>query len=210
MELDSFLASPRWDILKMIINRPSSPMEISGELDTTNSFVSQQLKLLEAAGLVKKQKTKAFEKGKARVLFSIAEESIYLVPLAKNSPDKKLIPLSNERKAIINIWCLESPAIQIPLQKFFWRIQDYLESILSILVYMKPEEPKVYIISEDKSLTHKINETQKKLEDKLVFQVLPSSGPLEKLETQYLFSIYVSPEGEDVSINLKGGFQKDE
>lgn len=210
MELDSFLASPRWDILKIIIQKPSSPMEISEQLQTTTSFVSQQLKLLEAAGLVKKQKTGAFEKGKPRSLFSISEESLYLIPLAKSAPEKTLIPLSKEHKVIINIWCLANPNIQISIQKFFWQIQDYLERIQAISVYTKTAIPKIYITSGDPDLTHQINETQKNLENKTVFQVTTSSAPLEKLDPENLFSIYVAHESASDGFNLKGGLKKDE
>ncbi len=210
MELDSFLSSPRWDMLRIIISRPSSPMEIAQKLQTTTSFVSQQLKLLEAAGLVKKQKTGAFEKGKPRSLFSISEESLYLIPLAKNSPDKKLIPLSEENKVIVNIWCLENTKIQIGLQKLFWQIQNHLENISSISVYTKLSTPKVYITSKDKSTAHKINEIQKNLEKKISLEVIPSSAPLEKLDSEHLFSIYVSQEIANDDINLKGGLDKNE
>lgn len=210
MELDSFLASPRWDMLKIIINKPSAPMEIAQQLKTTTSFVSQQLKLLEAAGLLKKQKTGAFEKGKPRTLFSISEESIYLVPLAKNAPDKKLIPLSKEHKTIVNIWCLENKELQITLQKFFWQIQNNLSKITAISVYTKPSTPKVYIVSKNSSLTHQINEIQKNLENKITFQVTASPVLMEKLDSKYLFSIYVSQEVAQDGFNLKGGLRKDE
>ena len=75
MELDSFLASPRWEILKIISERPSSPIEIGEKTKTTVSFVSQQLKLLEAAQIVSKEKTGAFEKGKPRNLFQYPKTS---------------------------------------------------------------------------------------------------------------------------------------
>lgn len=210
MELDSFLASPRWDILKIIIKKSSSPMEIAKQLQTTTSFVSQQLKLLEATGLVKKQKTGAFEKGKPRSLFSISQESLYLIPLAKNAPDKKLIPLSKEQKIIINIWCLKNKEIQNILQKFFWQIQDYLDKINTISVYTKQIIPKIYIISQDASITHKINEIQKNLENKIASQVIPSKSTLDKLDIRHLFSIYVGHEDAADDFNLKGGLRKDE
>ncbi len=210
MELDSFLASPRWDILKIIMNRPSAPMEISKQLQTTTSFVSQQLKLLEAAGIVKKKKTGAFEKGKPRSLFSISEESLYLIPLAKNAPDKKLLPLSIENKAIVNIWYLENKELQVILQKFFWQIQPHLESIVAISVYTKSSSTKIYVVSEDSNLTHQINEIQKKSEDKAVFQIISSLGPLEKLDADHLSSIYVQQEIASDEFNLKGGLRKDE
>lgn len=207
MELDSFFSSPRWDILKIIINRPSAPIEIAEQIKTTTSFVSQQLKLLEAAGLVKKEKTGAFEKGKPRSLFSISEESLYMVPLAKNAPEKTLITLSIENKVIVNIWCLEDTKLQIPLQKFFWQIQQYLEKINLIAIYTKALTPKVYIISKDDSLTHQINETQKNIEDKLPFQVAASPASLEKLDQGHLFSIYTSQEIAIRADKLKGGLK---
>ncbi len=207
MELDSFLASPRWDILKIIIQKPSAPIEIAEQIQATTSFVSQQLKLLEAAGLVKKQKTGAFEKGKPRSLFSISQESLYIIPLAKNAPDKTLLTLSKENKAIINIWCLENEQLQIPLQKFFWLLQPHLEKIDNISIYTKSLTPKVYITSSDKSLTHKINETQKNIEDPLVFQVISSPASLEKLSSEYLSSIYTSQETATEQTVLKGGLE---
>ena len=79
MELDSFLASPRWEILSLISERPSSPIELAEKTKTTVSFVSQQLKLLEAAQIVKKTKTGAFEKGKPRNLFSISQDFVQSV-----------------------------------------------------------------------------------------------------------------------------------
>ncbi len=95
-------------------------MEIAERLQTTTSFVSQQLKLLEAAGLVKKEKTGAFEKGKPRSLFSISEESLYIIPLARNTPDKTLLKLTAEHKAIVNIWCLENKNLQDSIN-LFWQ-----------------------------------------------------------------------------------------
>ena len=207
MELDSFLSTPRWDILKIIIQEPSAPMEIAKQLGITTSFVSQQLKLLEAAGLVTKQKTGAFEKGKPRSLFSISGESLYIVPLAKNAPDKTLLSLSVENKITINIWTLKNKAIQIPLQKFLWSIQSYLKRIYNISIYTKSLSPKVYITSQDKSLTHQINETQKNIEDKVAFQVISSPASLEKLDSEHLFSIYTSQEIATEQTFLKGGLK---
>lgn len=207
MELDSFLASPRWDILKIIIDKPSAPMDISEQLGTTTSFVSQQLKLLEAAGIVKKQKTGAFEKGKPRSLFSISEESVYLIPLAKNISEKKLLPLSKEHKIILNIWYIEDNKLQIILQKFIWQIQPYLDKIEAISVYTK-STPKIYIISQDSTLTHQINEVQKKIENKIVFQVITSPITLEKLDSEHLFSIYATQDIASKDMDLKGGFEK--
>jgi len=170
--------------------------------------VSQQLKLLEAAGLVKKQKTGAFEKGKPRTLFSISQESLYIVPLAKNAPDKTLLHLSKENKITINIWALKNKKLQVSLQKFFWSIQPNLDAIENISIYTKSLSPKVYITTKDTSLTHQINEIQKNMEDPLVFQVVTSPISLEKLSEEHLYSIYTSQEIAANERNMKGGLEK--
>lgn len=209
MELDSFLSSPRWEILRMIIQKPSSPMEIAKELETTNSFISQQLKLLEAAGIVKRKRTGAVEKGKPRTLFSISQESVYLVPLAKGIYKKKFLPLSRENKVVLKIWTLEDPKLHPILEKFFWKIQEYLDDIDAIVVHLESFSLKVYIISKDSTLLQKINKVQSG-KGKVPFQILASDTSLRKLESEGLFPVY-DPQGifenDDV---LKGGSEKNE
>jgi len=182
-------------------------MEISEELGTTISFISQQLKLLEAAGLVKKKRTGSVERGKPRTIFSLAKESIYLIPLGKGIKEKKLIPLSKEHKIILKIWLIEDARLHNPLEKFFWKIEPYLDSIDSIILYLKKISPKAYIISQDPSLTHKLNEAQKKEDEKIDFSVVSSASPISKLESEYLVSIYNPEENFGDGHELKGGMK---
>jgi hypothetical protein len=116
--------------------------------------------------------------------------------------------MSREQKVIVNIWALEDQKIQNKLQKFFWQIQKFLDNIFQIAVYTK-SETKVYIISEDKKLTHEINETQKKSEDKVAFKVLGSADSLENLDQAHLSSIYVAPSIATEKRILKGGLGKE-
>jgi len=208
MELDSFLASPRWDIIKIISQKPSSPIELSEQLGTTTSFISQQLKLLEAARIVSKKRTGEVEKGKPRSIFSLSKESVYLVPLAKGITEKKLVPLSPENKVVLRIWQLEETKIQIILQKLFWRISDLLEDIKGIFLYTKKLTPKIYLISQNNSLTHKINKIKSKEAGQFDIQVIASSLPLAKLESDYLVSLH-DPENL-LGEHLKGGSEKNE
>ena len=205
MELDSFLASPRWDILRVIIEKPSSPTEIASTVNTTVSFVSQQLKLLEAADIVKRQRTGEVSKGKPRTLFSISEESFYMVPLAKGLGEKKLIPLSTEHKVIIQIWGLDDASIQSTIEKFFWRVHKYFDVIEAIVVYTNSKKLKIYLLSKDADLTHKINEIQKNSDEKPLFQVTTTSS-LSKLEQEDLVPIY-DPKGLLLGEQLKGGLK---
>jgi len=90
MELDMFLVEKRWEILKILADRPSSPIELAEKLGTTVSYVSQQLKLLEAMNLIRKEKTGIAEKGKPRSVYSIQNELVYLTLLTKNNSGKSL------------------------------------------------------------------------------------------------------------------------
>jgi len=210
MELDTFLSSPRWDILRIIAERPSSPMEISEILGTTISFVSQQLKLLEAASIVKRTRTGNVLKGKPRTLFSILKETLYLVPLAKGFPEKKLVPLSRERRIVLRIWNLEDQKIQLMLERFFWKIEPFLDDIEGIYIYTKNVTPKLYFISKNSDLVQKINNTQKALEEKVPFQVTASVSAVSKLESEFLIPMYDPHRFFEGKINLKGGIGEDE
>lgn len=204
MELDTFLTSPRWDILRTIIEKPSSPTEIAQYIETSTSFVSQQLKLLEAANLIKKQRTGAVDKGKPRSLFSITKESVYIVPLAKGFEEKQLIELSAEQKVTLKIWEM-SRRFQPILEKFFWKIHDNLGEIDSILVNIKGKKCKVQVVTKDKSVTHLINEAKINRDEQLVFQVTASSS-LPRSEEDNFVPIYVS-ETKHEKEQLKGGLK---
>jgi predicted transcriptional regulator len=207
MELDSFLSSPRWDILRVIAEKPSSPMEIAAHINTTISFVSQQLKLLEAAGIVKKTRTGNVDKGKPRTLFSISKETMYVVPLAKGFQEKKLLPLTRERSIILKIWSLEDQKSHVPLERFFWSIEGFLKTIDALFVYTKGLTPKVFILAKDDKLTHQINDTQKRLEEKMPYEVVPSVSALSKLEYESLVPIYDPHRFFQGKSKVKGGIQ---
>ena len=105
MNLDSFLAEPKWEILKIICDKPSSPIEIAKITKTTVSYVSQQLKLLEAIGIVKKTKTGAYEKGKPRNVFSISEEFAYVSVLANGYSDKEKLSSAINSSSNASVVC---------------------------------------------------------------------------------------------------------
>ncbi len=163
MDLDSFLALPRWEILQIIAERPSSPIEISELIGTTISYVSQQLKLLEAKGLIKKRKTGAFEKGKPRNVFSITEEFAHITFLSNNFAKKKKLKLNFKRKAIMRLWFLES-------ERDFKDIETFLSFFGNNL--LKNEQ--VYLDVVKKNLTFSIvseDLTRKETFDKVIKQL---------------------------------------
>ena len=210
MDLDSFLASPRWEILQIIAQKPSSPIEIASKINTTVSFVSQQLKLLEAAGLVKKERTGAVEKGKPRTIFSLAREIAYIVPLSKDFREKQKVELSKENKVVLKIWSIKDPRIQKITEKFFWAIHEHLEKINGIYICLKELLPKAYILSKEKGLTQKVNESLKRLGGGMDFQIIPSLSIIPKMGAEFFVPIYDPSHSFENDTVLKGGVKEDE
>jgi len=75
-----------------------SPSEISEKLNTTIANISQQLRLLQTAGLVKKKKTGSARPGKPRMLFSISDDFAFITILSKGFAKKKLVRINQKQK----------------------------------------------------------------------------------------------------------------
>lgn len=160
MELDSFLASPRWEILQIISAKPSSPMEISEKLNTTVSYISQQLKLLEATGLIKKERTGSVERGKPRTLFSISKELVYLIPLSRDFVAKKAVYMTDYHKFILKIWFVEKELLQKQLYSVLFQIGDNLDKVKLVCVDSSKTVDKVLVISEDKLIRESLGKNK--------------------------------------------------
>jgi predicted transcriptional regulator len=201
MNLDSFLTSPRWEILQIIAKKPESPMEIAEKLNTTVSYVSQQLKLLEAAGLVKKERTGAVERGKPRTLFSISNEFLYLITLTKKFSGKKLIYLTEHHKTILKIWLIDDPSLHYYIEKFFWQIENSLNEIDAIFIDTSKPKPTIIIVSESKKLKQKISFFIKEFSEKIDYSII-SKKDLKKTLPTSAYSLYDS---DNILKELKGG-----
>ena len=68
-------------------------MELASSLNTTSANISQQLRLLELGGLVKSEKTSNVDKGKPRVIYSLAGDNAYLIYAGQDFANKKLVSL---------------------------------------------------------------------------------------------------------------------
>jgi predicted transcriptional regulator len=150
MDFDNFLVSQRWQILELIAKEPTSPVKISEEIGTSVAYVSQQLKLLEAAGILEKVRTKAFTKGKPRLIYSIKSEVFHLTALIPGHPIKKKITPSKNQKITIKCWSIKNSELSKSTEKLFWRIEPYLEKIKSIFV--DQESNKITIKSDFKKI----------------------------------------------------------
>jgi len=170
-----FLTYPRWDILELIAKKPASPVEISEKLGTTVSYISQQLKLLYAAGLLVKEKTGAVEKGKPRSLFRLSKEFVFFGVLINGFFEKKIINIKDHHKAILKIWSIEDEDSHYYFEKLFWKLQDDLKDLDGIFLDLK-SSPKMIIVSKSKTLRQKLNVFTKEFDKKIDYSVVLSLG----------------------------------
>ncbi len=208
MELDSFLASPRWEILKIISEKPSSPIEIAEKTKTTVSFISQQLKLLEAAQIVSKEKTGAFEKGKPRNLFSISKDICYSILLTNGFGEKKNLDLEDYQKSIFKIWLLENKSSQFFLEEFIYKVKDNFKSIYAIFADIKKSNSSLIIFLEDKKIQQTIENISKKQENSVKLEFY-SLNEINNISFSSLFPIYQNPVFLKKIIEMKGGKQNE-
>lgn len=189
MDFDLFFSSPRWKILEILANNPSSPLEISEKLKTTVSYVSQQLKLLEAASLVKKEKTGLVEKGKPRTIFSISKEILQFNALIKKFPARKIIRLTEHHKTILKIWLLEDSNFHYMIEKFYWSIENDLKHIKGIFIDISQKKPKIVVVSDVKKISVKINSFLKDIHEEISCSLI-SLDELIKYPKENIHPIY--------------------
>ncbi|MBW2975362.1 helix-turn-helix domain-containing protein [Candidatus Woesearchaeota archaeon] len=162
MELETLFTEQKWNILKSLCEDKFSPLQLAQRSNTTIANISQQLRLLEAAELVKKEKVQNRDKGKPRTLFSLSHDYAYLISTVKDFAGKRLLELSDYHKVILRILFLENPDLHYYLSKFYWKIEDYLSQIGMIIVIPGMDEIKLLIVSE------KAKEIEKKLNNVVV------------------------------------------
>ena len=103
MDIETLLTGSKWEIIQSLSKESLSPLELAKRLNTTIANISQQLRLLQAANLIKKQKTGHAAKGKPRTLFSLAEDYALIIVFTKGFTEKKLVKLSEKNKQSLKI-----------------------------------------------------------------------------------------------------------
>jgi len=203
MDFDLFLSSPRWEILQIVAEKPSSPIEIAEKLGTTVSYISQQMKLLDAAGLVLKEKTGAVEKGKPRSLFSLSKELVYLSALTNEFSNKKLVHLTDHHKQIIKIWLVKDSSLHYYLEKLFLKLEENLQEIEGI--FLDIEEGKMFIISTDKKLEHKIKSFVARFDRKIGVEFV-SKIQIKKIISENIITLH---DPAHLFNEMKGGLKNE-
>ena len=195
----------KWNILKCLSEGKFSPIQLAGKLNTTMANISQQLRLLEATNLVKKEKIKNRDKGKPRTLFSLKEDYAYLIPTMHNFSGKKLLRVSDHHKIILKIWFLENPELHFHIEQLYWKIEQHLSQIQAIAVNQSSKE--VILISNKPDVIEKAASKSKTINIK-IFSAENAAKALQlnKAPFSSLFDLSIIYDRDNIFSNKgKGG-----
>ncbi len=146
MEQETLFTASKWQILKLLAEQSLSPIELAARSNTSVANISQQLRLLEMAGLVKSERVPNRDKGQPRILYSLAGNHSYLIATTNEFVQKKLFALSTYNKIILKIWFYEKPELHYYLEKTFWAIEHHLNEIDAIALDEEESDPITLVI----------------------------------------------------------------
>jgi hypothetical protein len=129
MEHETLFTASKWQILKSLESGPKSPIELAKLCETSVANISQQLRLLEMAGIVTSKRISNRDKDKPRILYSLSGNLSYMIATTGSFVDKKALQLTDYNKIIMRIWFLEKPELRYVLEKSFWKIEDHFDKI---------------------------------------------------------------------------------
>ena len=75
MDQETLYTAAKWDILQHLADRKLSPIELSRLTGGSLANISQQLRLLDMAGIVQSERVSNRDRGQPRVLYSLAQDS---------------------------------------------------------------------------------------------------------------------------------------
>jgi len=132
MDFETLFTASKWELLEQLAEQPLSPLQLTERSSTTLANVSQQLRLLEMAGLVKSERIPNRDKGQPRVLYSLAGDQGYLIATTTEFVGKRRLQLDARNKVILRIWFYEDENLRYLLEKAFWRIEHLLPKISAL------------------------------------------------------------------------------
>jgi DNA-binding Lrp family transcriptional regulator len=158
--LDDFseneIAGSKWQILKILSKNPQTPKQLADKLGTTIANVSQQLKLLEAYGFLKKVRADKGPNSRKlkdlRVMYTLIKGKTWLINVAPGSVKRKEIKQIPETNLLVNLLLLDLKEEHPFVLNFFLNnnVVDYIDSAY----YLKSEKNEINILVITKKLEH--------------------------------------------------------
>ena len=160
MEIETLFTEQRWYILKSLSNSSLSPLQLAESSNTTIANISQQLRLLEASDLVKKEKIRNRDKGKPRALFSLTDDYAYLITTMNRFAKKRLLALNDFNKVILRILFLKNQDLHYYIIKLYLKIEEFLPQLDTIAVNYSEDNIKLILVGDkSKEIKKKLNIT---------------------------------------------------
>ncbi len=132
--MEKLFAEQKWNILQHLAREKYSPLQLAELSNTSMANISQQLRLLEAANLVKKEKIKNRDKGKPRTLFSLTNEYGYLVTVMDNFAEKRLLQLTPHHKNMLKIWFLKNSELHVAAEHAYGLLEPMIKRMQALVL----------------------------------------------------------------------------
>ncbi|MDD5086408.1 MAG: ArsR family transcriptional regulator [Candidatus Nanoarchaeia archaeon] len=162
MDIGTLFTEQRWNILRNLAFEKTCPLDLSKKTNTTMANISQQLRLLEASDIVKKEKISNRDKGKPRTLFSLSNDYAYIISAMEGFAEKKLKKLDKFNQILFRAWFIDSPELEYFTKKFIWTIENAVDDIDFIALRDYGSQARVLIASK------KPDSVQKKVKDSVI------------------------------------------
>ncbi|MFA6072872.1 MAG: winged helix-turn-helix domain-containing protein [Candidatus Woesearchaeota archaeon] len=158
--LDEFseneIAGSKWQILKILSKSPQTPKQLAEKLGTTIANMSQQLKLLEAYGFLKKTRADKGPNSRKlkdlRVMYTLVKGKIWLTSIAPGNVKKKELKLTPDTSLMINL-LLSDYKEEIPFILNFFINSNLVEHIDGAY-YLRSDNQEIHILVVTKKLEH--------------------------------------------------------
>jgi hypothetical protein len=128
---DIFL-SGKWSLLKAIAEAPQSPSDLALNTGTSLSNVIQQLKLLEAYRIVRKERSEEKNSGKPRMIYYLNVELAYAIVLKNGMAEKKVFYVDHGNEMFFNIFFRMSQEDVMFMLKFSFKYEEVLKKCKSM------------------------------------------------------------------------------
>jgi len=133
MHFEEILNTSRWSILESVAHGERGAAEIASSAKTSLPNVSQQMRLLEAYGLVTQRKEENDGRKPVNV-YALAKEIGHVALVRKGFAGKKTLTMDKYHEAIMNIWFLNRNEDHYFLAKFFWQQEEFINACTAVAV----------------------------------------------------------------------------
>jgi predicted transcriptional regulator len=198
MELAPMFMEQRWNILQHLSKQGLSPLQLAGMTNTTIANISQQLRLLEAADLVKKVKIPNRDRGQPRTIFSLTDDYAYIVSLMDNFAEKKLVKLNAEQKSLLKIISIENADQRNKAEELYLKLREFNGKIEATALDLS-EDGVMFAVCSDKDMKKRLDSMDglKTVTEQKLKELFKSGSVLPLDDPRHLFKI-VTGEGKAI------------